>query len=83
MAGNGTATTAAAAKKGTASSKDGAGNGTTAAAAAKKSFASSKDGATAAAKDGWQRLCCSLQKKTNKKIKQIISIILLLQILKK
>jgi len=56
MAGNGTATTAAAAKKGTASSKDGAGNGTTAAAAAKKSFASSKDGATAAAKDGWQRL---------------------------
>jgi len=82
MAGNGTATAAAAAKKGTASSKDGAGNGTTAA-AAKKSFASSKDGATAAAKDGWQRLCCSLQKKTNKKIKQIISIILLLQILKK
>ena len=89
MAGNGTATAAAAAKKGTASSKDGAGNGTTAAAAAaaKKSFASSKDGATAAAKDGWQRLCCSLKKKTymmpNKKIKQIISIILLLQILKK
>ena len=86
MAGNGTATTAAAAKKGTASSKDGAGNGTTAA-AAKKSFASSKDGATAAAKDGWQRLCCSLQKKAymmpNKKIKQIISIISLLKILKK
>jgi len=86
MAGNGTATTAAAAKKGTASSKDGAGNGTTAA-AAKKSFASSNDGATAAANDGWQRLCCSLKKKTymmpNKKIKQIISIILLLPILKK
>jgi len=35
----------------------------TAAAAAKKSFASSKDGATAAVKDGWQRLCCSLQKR--------------------
>ena len=82
MAGNGTATAAAAAKKGTASSKDGAGNGTTAA-AAKKSFASSKDGATAAAKDGWQRLCCSIQKKTNKKKKQLISIISLLQILKK
>jgi len=62
MAGNGTATTAAAAKKGTASSKDGAGNGTTAA-AAKKSFASSKDSAAAAVKDGWQRLCCSLQKR--------------------
>jgi hypothetical protein len=42
MAGNGTA--AAAAKKGIASSKDGAGNGTTAAAAAKKGIASSKDG---------------------------------------
>ena len=84
MAGNGTATTAAAAKKGNASSKDSAGNGTTAAAAAaKKSFASSKDGATAAAKDGWQRLCCSLEKKAymmpNMKIKQIISTILLLQ----
>jgi len=82
MAGNGAATATAAAKKGTASSKDGAGNGTTAA-AAKKSSASSTDGATAASKDGWQRLCCSLQKKTymvpNKKIKQIISIISLLQ----
>ncbi len=83
MAGNGAAT-AAAAKKGNASSKDGAGNGTTAAAAvAKKSFASSTDGVTAAAKDGWQRLCCSLQKKAymmpNKKIKQFISIISLLQ----
>ena len=63
MAGNGAATATAAAKKGTASSKDGAGNGTTAA-AAKKSSASSTDGATAASKDGWQRLCCSLQKKT-------------------
>ena len=34
-------------------------------AAAKKSFASTKDSAAAAAaavKDGWQRLCCSLQK---------------------
>jgi len=82
MAGNWVDSAAAAVKKGTASSKDGAGNGTTAA-AAKKSFASSKDGAAAAAKDGWQRLCCSLQKKTNKKIKQIISIISLLQILKK
>jgi hypothetical protein len=62
MAGNGAATAAAAAKKGTASSKDGSGNGTTAA-AARKTFASSKDGATAAVKDGWQRLCCSLQKR--------------------
>ena len=85
MAGNGAATAAAAAKKGNASSKDGAGNSTTAAAAAaaKKYFGSSTDGPTAAAKDGWQRLCCSLQKKAymmpNKKIKQIISIISLLQ----
>jgi hypothetical protein len=62
MAGNWADTAAAAVKKGTASSKDGAGNSTTAA-AAKKSFASSKDGATAAVKDGWQRLCCSLQKR--------------------
>jgi hypothetical protein len=35
-------------------------------AAAKKSFASTKDSAAAAAaaavKDGWQRICCSLQK---------------------
>ncbi len=60
MAGNLADTAAAAVKIGTASSKDGAGNGTTAA-AAKKSFASSKDGGTAAVKDGWQRLCCSLQ----------------------
>ena len=61
MAGNWAATATAAANKGTASSKDGTGNGTTAAAATKSS-ASSTDGATAAAKDGWQRLCCSLQK---------------------
>ena len=68
MAGNGAATATAAAKKGTASSKDGAGNGTTAA-AAKKSSASSTDGASAAAKDGCQKMTYMVP---NKKIKQII-----------